>query len=1076
MRTKQCPNSPCAKLCNEGIQSGKLQVGNSSGTGNEQIQQSPSDFHVKNTDCKRVGEGAEDRPRNNSLETVERKNDGGGASETIGNRDGDTLQRGDNVSGTSGEVERRELQAASKQVKERDGNRGFSGNTSRHADASFQIPNTQRRDASNAGVGKKDGVPTWNNSPSIEGWMDGARGSGNSLSKEQKISNSDYPDGRMIAGVADRIWTNISVFGIPHAPFDYNSGMDVRPVSRAECKALGVDLDDLSQLDHPLNFNLRFGYTGYSKELEQELLEALGAGYEVDGDAIVNRKSLERVLNAGTSDGAVKGWETRRVGNHEFSQSTVSKARGEVVVLADVDKMDSGWKKDGDFYVAPGKEDKRGARERMESFVATGQPIEVPEVFHKHDDQTAVGFINGRHRFSVLRDRGVNVIPVAVSKKQAADFKKQFGAAEAVENISNRDVGTYSKGCLMANLEPSMAEAVRRFASDHILEDNLAEFGMEDTPHVTVLYGFNPDVDAAAVLASYQGPSTVRFGKVGRFMNPSGEYDVLFISVESPELVAEHNRLCEQFKDVVAPSDYDAYKPHVTLAYVKPGTHMELDGRTVVPAHIVVGISELEYSRPDGVKEQKLLNREDDNPYGDTGCPACGEHAVGSCRCRGPHTMEDLQAGHGLKCKNGHHWSGDLVFKPNETVENSGGKPCGDGFIESGDTCHVGEGDPAAKSPRLRSDEVSALTAKLDNYVTEYTKEGKPKQADASKQASELLKKDDLDGALKSMRDGEIHYDIPQTYTALMDIRDEREVAEKFGADWGTKPGTYTAWRSGDLESPRGVFFSINESGAKAYEREGEKATKYSVEIKNPLVAKRFEDAYSMLSGKTPEQVRKEKDSKKVVNDWWQALDKKIMGLAKKKGYDSIVYTKPAPPAIRELVVFDKNAIKEDATHVANRAGVDSPPTEAQKAAGNYAKRKTSFQGLPVSIENEKGSERSGVGPDGTPWSVTMPCNYGYFLRSEGADGDHVDVYLGEHEDAPHVFVVNQIDPDGGEFDEHKVLALHRTKDEALATYHAGFSDGSGPSRMGGCITMSVDQFKDWLKNGDTTKPTEEPK
>jgi hypothetical protein len=57
---------------------------------------------------------------------------------------------------------------------------------------------------------------------------------------------------------------------------------------------------------------------------------------------------------------------------------------------------------------------------------------------------------------------------------------------------------------------------------------------------------------------------------------------------------------------------------------------------------------------------------DDKNPYNDSGCPACGEHAVGSCRCRGPHTMADLENGHGRRCKNGHHWSGTLVFTPRD--------------------------------------------------------------------------------------------------------------------------------------------------------------------------------------------------------------------------------------------------------------------------------------------------------------------------------------------------------------------------------------------------------------------------
>ena len=46
--------------------------------------------------------------------------------------------------------------------------------------------------------------------------------------------------GRMIARKDSPVWTRISRFGTPWAPFDYNSGMDVEDVDRDEAEALGV--------------------------------------------------------------------------------------------------------------------------------------------------------------------------------------------------------------------------------------------------------------------------------------------------------------------------------------------------------------------------------------------------------------------------------------------------------------------------------------------------------------------------------------------------------------------------------------------------------------------------------------------------------------------------------------------------------------------------------------------------------------------------------------------------------------------------------------------------------------------
>ena len=46
--------------------------------------------------------------------------------------------------------------------------------------------------------------------------------------------------GRMVALKTDPVWTKISRFGTPYPPFDFNSGMGVEDVGRAEAIALGV--------------------------------------------------------------------------------------------------------------------------------------------------------------------------------------------------------------------------------------------------------------------------------------------------------------------------------------------------------------------------------------------------------------------------------------------------------------------------------------------------------------------------------------------------------------------------------------------------------------------------------------------------------------------------------------------------------------------------------------------------------------------------------------------------------------------------------------------------------------------
>ena len=146
-------------------------------------------------------------------------------------------------------------------------------------------------------------------------------------------------------------------------------------------------------------------------------------------------------------------------------------------------------------------------------------------------------------------------------------------------------------------------------------------------------------------------------------------------------------------------------------------------------------------------------------------------------------------------------------------------------------------------------------------------------------------------------------------------------------------------------------------------------------------------------------------------------------------------------------------------------------PTIAQIHSGNYKKHHLKLHGLDVSIENPQGSTRRGTGPDGTPWESVLPAHYGYVKRTEGADGDHVDVYLGPYEESELVFVVDQTRLDDGEFDEHKCIFGALSSTQAKEIYLAGFSDGKGAQRMKALTPMHVSQFKQWLTEGDTKQP-----
>lgn len=180
-------------------------------------------------------------------------------------------------------------------------------------------------------------------------------------------------------------------------------------------------------------------------------------------------------------------------------------------------------------------------------------------------------------------------------------------------------------------------------------------------------------------------------------------------------------------------------------------------------------------------------------------------------------------------------------------------------------------------------------------------------------------------------------------------------------------------------------------------------------------------------------------------------------------------------PAAAPEAAQDKAAsvVDEKAHEAASSPQNDKPePTDAQKKAGNYEKGHVRVAGLDISIENPEGSTRSGVDPNGNPWSNTLRSHYGYFKRTEGKDGDQVDVFIRpgtpENYDGP-VFVIDQKKPGNGHFDEHKVLIGWKTEKAAVLGYRQNYAKGWDGIRA--ITETTLADFKTWLSDGDTTKP-----
>lgn len=149
----------------------------------------------------------------------------------------------------------------------------------------------------------------------------------------------------------------------------------------------------------------------------------------------------------------------------------------------------------------------------------------------------------------------------------------------------------------------------------------------------------------------------------------------------------------------------------------------------------------------------------------------------------------------------------------------------------------------------------------------------------------------------------------------------------------------------------------------------------------------------------------------------------------------------------------------------------NTEPTAAQKEAGNYKKGHLKLDGFNISIENPKGSIRSGKDASGKEWSVTMQNTYGYIRGTEGVDGDHIDVFLSDNLDEWNgtVYVIDQVKADGS-FDEHKVMYGFNSAEEAAAAYNSNYSEGW--QGLGTITGVSKEEFKKWIGSSHRkTKP-----
>lgn len=280
----------------------------------------------------------------------------------------------------------------------------------------------------------------------------------------------------------------------------------------------------------------------------------------------------------------------------------------------------------------------------------------------------------------------------------------------------------------------------------------------------------------------------------------------------------------------------------------------------------------------------------------------------------------------------------------------------------------------------------------------------------------------------------------------------------------------------------------IQEEAAKKYEQGLKQIEQDNAAAENKArLAKTVESVSSDIEKSSISEETRQAEAKKAIVEKVSKSDKadaQLLGLRKRRQELGLEKTEELPgvqteASEREVAVFSgkrppSTAMAKAFTEAVNTAATSPTnelpePTKPQIEAGNYKKGHVRLQGLDVSIENPAGSTRSGVDSQGAEWSQKMRDHYGYIKGTQSAEGpaEQLDVFIGENPESEKVYVVDQIDQNTGNFDEHKVLMGYGNQLSAVKAYKRNYSKGW---KVGPVTEMTVADFKEWVK-GDTTKP-----
>lgn len=249
-----------------------------------------------------------------------------------------------------------------------------------------------------------------------------------------------------------------------------------------------------------------------------------------------------------------------------------------------------------------------------------------------------------------------------------------------------------------------------------------------------------------------------------------------------------------------------------------------------------------------------------------------------------------------------------------------------------------------------------------------------------------------------------------------------------------------------------------------------------TVEFREPQGANRFgnievaEDERFLLNTPADRDLFKRSFPKGVESDYAAPFDLKFAKVetpGTAHGYSYRYMPDDAEPDASRYAIKSVEPITAPrfASGYRVRLATPAPRLVAKATPTGYklAGRRT-WRGLDVSIETKAGQDRSGTDPDGHEWTTRMTHDYGYLRGTEGADGEHLDCFVGNAPSSGTVYVVHQLRPDTGEYDEDKVMLDFSSADAAKRAFERNYDQ---PRKFyGGMTEWPASEFEQMVRDG----------